>query len=310
MTIAQALASILSWIVALFTPLSYAHVALPALPTPKADVLFVGDLMFDRSIRATMDAKGDDYIFSCIDPILEKADVVVGNLEGPITASSSVSLGSSPGDDHNFTFTFATTTAELLKRHNIAIVNLGNNHIMNFGLGGLNQTKQYLSAAGVQYFGDPDALESDKVLRTRIDGVDFSFVNWSDWTSDKTDHTVAQVRAEAQSGRVVVVYTHWGVEYVPPIPRVRELAHQFVDAGASIVIGSHPHIVQEHEVYKGKDIYYSLGNFIFDQYFSDAVRHGLALDVTFSPKGVDRVQEISVELERDRTTCLTPQSTP
>jgi poly-gamma-glutamate synthesis protein (capsule biosynthesis protein) len=265
--------------------------------------------MFDRTIRVAIDQKGGDYLFSCIDPYLEKPAMVVGNLEGPITASSSVSLGSSPGDDHNFTFTFPTSTAELLKRHRIGIVNLGNNHIMNFGLSGLTQTKQYLSAAGVQYFGDPDASESDKVLRTSINGVDFSFVNWSDWTSDKTDHTVAQVQEEAESGRVVVVYTHWGVEYVPPIARVRELAHEFVDAGANIVIGSHPHIVQEHESYHGKDIYYSLGNFIFDQYFSDAVRHGLMLDVTFTKSGVMNVQEIPVELERDRTTCPAPQST-
>lgn len=309
MTIAQMLTSILAWIVALFTPLSYGHIDVPMHPAPKAEILFVGDMMFDRTIRTTMDEKGSDSVFSCIDPLLERADVVVGNLEGPITASSSISLGSAPGDDHNFTFTFATSTAELLKRHNIGIVSIGNNHIMNFSRDGLIATKQYLSAAGVQYFGDPDASETDKVLRTTIGGVDFSFVNWSDWTSDKTDHTVAQVRAEAGSGRVVVVYTHWGVEYVPPLPRVRALAHEFVDAGASIVIGSHPHIVQEHEVYHGKDIYYSLGNFIFDQYFSDAVRHGLMLDITFSKNGVTNVHEIPVELEHDRTTCALPQST-
>lgn len=281
------------------------HAVSPPLPVQghAATVIFGGDMMFDRSIRATMDAKGGDYLFSCIDDVLLGADVVLANLEGPITASTSVSVGSKPGDSNNFTFTFPTSTAALLHRHGIRIVNLGNNHIMNFGRAGLLQTKRYLSDAQVQYFGDPDAGESDRVLRTEIRGVPFSFVNWSDWTSDKTDHTIAQVRLESENGRVVVVYAHWGEEYVPPLPRVRALAHQFVDAGAAIVVGSHPHIVQEHEVYRGKDIFYSLGNFVFDQYWERAVREGLLLKVTFDSKGATAVEEIPVELLRDRRTC-------
>lgn len=269
----------------------------------QATILFGGDMMFDRTIRTTIDAKGGDYVFSCLDGELQNADMVLANLEGPITASSSVSVGSKVGSTDNFVFTFPTSTADLLLAHHVGIVNIGNNHIMNFSRAGLRQTKAALDAAGVRYFGDPDAAEADRVLRTEIRGIPFSFVNWSDWTSDKTDHTVAQVRAEAESGRVVVVYTHWGEEYVAPLPRVRELAHQFVDAGASIVIGSHPHIVQEHETYQGKEIYYSLGNLIFDQYWNDAVSHGLMLRVAFTESGVASIQEIPVALQRDRRTC-------
>ena len=83
----------------------------------------------------------------------------------------------------------------------------------------------------------------------------------------------------------------------------RELAHSFVDAGAEIVIGSHPHVVEESEAYKGKHIYYSLGNFIFDQYFSEDVQHGLLLQVTFGQGGVLSVREIPIELKHDRRTC-------
>src|SRR5262249_36610589 len=162
-----------------------------------------------------------------------------------------VSEGSAIGSAENTTFTFPTSTAALLKRHNVTLVNLGNNHIMNFSREGLLQTKEWFASAGVSYFGDPDADEDGRVARPVINGIPFSFVNWSDWTSDKTDHTVAQVRKEAESGHVVVVYTHWGDEYVPPTPQMRQLAHSFVDAGAAIVIGSHPHIVQEHEIYSG-----------------------------------------------------------
>lgn len=282
----------------------YHTLPLPHIFESRAEILFGGDLMFDRTIRTTIDEKGGDFIFSCIDPTLRDADIVVANLEGPITSTSSKSVGSPVGGEWNYTFTFATSTAQLLARHNVRLVNLGNNHIMNFSRWGLEETKRYLDDAQVRYFGDPDALEGDRVTRMDIGGVSFSFVNWSDWTSDKTDHTVAQVRTEAESGRVVVVYTHWGEEYVPPIPRVRALAHQFVDAGAAIVIGSHPHVVQEHEVYKGKDIYYSLGNFVFDQYWNDEVSHGLLLKVTFDKSGVEDVKEIPIVLGKDRRTCL------
>ena len=274
--------------------------------TPRAEIIFGGDMMFDRTVRSAIEKKGGEFIFSCIDPTLAPADLVVANLEGPITDKDSISQDSLPGDGNNYTFTFPPSTAALLAAHGIKLVNIGNNHIMNFARAGLLQTKKNLEAAGVGYFGDPDATESEKVARLTMHGMPLSFVNWSDWTSDKTDYTVAQVRTEAESGRIVVVYTHWGIEYATTSPaRVHELAHQFVDAGASIVIGSHPHVVEEHEVYKGKHIYYSLGNFFFDQYWMDAVRTGLLLDVIFGPGGVESVREIPVELGRDRRTCPT-----
>lgn len=282
---------------------TYVQVMRPLTLRHEATVLFGGDMMFDRTIRTTIDEKGGDYIFSCLDPILRDADLVVANLEGPITSTSSVSVGSEVGGVGNYTFTFATSTAELLWRHNIRLVSIGNNHIMNFSLWGLLETKAWLSKADVAYFGDPDLPEVERVERMSIRGIPFSFVNWSDWTSDKTDHTVAQVREEAESGRIVVVYTHWGEEYVPATERMKQLARSFVDAGASIVIGSHPHVVQEHEQYNGKDIYYSLGNLFFDQYWNEEVRTGLLLKVQFDKRGVKAIEEIAVHLKRDRRTC-------
>ena len=270
---------------------------------PQATILFGGDMMFDRTVRAVINEKGGDFLFSCIDDTLRGNDLVVANLEGPITSNASKSLGSSVSGEGNYTFTFPTSTAELLKRHHIDLVNIGNNHIMNFSRAGLLETKKWLEKASVGYFGDPDSLEGDKVARIDINGIPFSFVNWSDWTSDKTDHTVAQVRTEAGAGRAVVVYNHWGEEYQPATNKEKRLAHDFIDAGAAIVIGSHPHIVQEHELYKGKYIYYSLGNFIFDQYWNEEVRTGLLLQVVFNKTGVVSVKEIPIHLEQDRRTC-------
>lgn len=278
------------------------------------DIIFGGDMMFDRSVRQMMEKEGGDFIFSCIADRIQSVDLVVANLEGPITNTPSMSVGSVIGSPQNFTFTFPPETAPLLKRHNIGLVNLGNNHILNFGDDGVEQTKKYLDAAGVNYFGDPHALEEDRVARTTIKDVHFSFVNWSEWTpvrkpsasngAGELSSITEQIKKESDAGRVTVVYTHWGEEYVPATERQKRLAHAFVDAGADIVIGSHPHVVQEHELYKGTHIYYSLGNFVFDQFWEEAVHRGLLLDVEFNANGVLGVTEIPIDIGRDRRPCV------
>jgi poly-gamma-glutamate synthesis protein (capsule biosynthesis protein) len=296
----------------------------------EAKILFVGDMMFDRYIRQVGYNKGENYVFSCIGNFLKDSDLVAGNLEGPITNNASKSMFTVPGGDNNFTFTFPTNTAKLLAENNIKLVNLGNNHMLNFGRSGLLQTKKYLEEAGVNYFGDPDSVENEKVARMEIAGIPLSFVNWSDWNSDNTDITAAQIKKEAGAGRKVIVYTHWGEEYVPPPERVRKLAHSFIDAGADLVVGSHPHIIQESEIYPsnsshsspssalpsesrtgqaGKPIYYSLGNFIFDQYWNNDVSTGLVLEVhikrsVFSGEPSLQVIEHKVSLLKDGRTCL------
>ncbi len=279
-----------------------------AKPGASVSLLFGGDMMFDRAIRLAGEREGDDFLLSCLDPLLTEADLVVANLEGPITATSSVSAGSVVETPENYTFTFPTTTARLLARHNIRLVSIGNNHIMNFGRGGLYETREYLREAGVSWFGDPEWPEEERVARVDVAGIPFSFVNWSDWTSDKTDHTVAQVRKEREAGRVTVVYAHWGEEYEPPTERVKTLARQFVDAGASLVVGSHPHIVQEHEIHKGVPLYYSLGNMIFDQWWEESVATGLLLSVAFTKDGVANIEEIPIQLQRDGRTCPVSES--
>ena len=116
-------------------------------------ILIVGDMLFDRQIRLVGQERGEDLIFSCIKPFLLQADMVVGNLEGPITELASVSAGSVPESPENYRFTFPTTTAEVLQRHNITGVNLGNNHMGNFGEEGIIKTQEYLRRSGVHFFG-------------------------------------------------------------------------------------------------------------------------------------------------------------
>ncbi len=284
-------------------PLSAPTVPVEKGEVKEATVMFGGDAMFDRTMRTVFENVGGDYLFSCIADVLAEPDAVVLNLEGPVTTYDSVSLGTRVGDQHNTHFTFPPQTAALLKRHNVSIVNLGNNHIADFGRDGVAQTKQFLTEAGVAYFGTSDT----RVLRKDINGVPLSFVGYNEFEIPSVEKRIIYdiVRAESDAGRIVVVYTHWGDEYVGVPERVRVLAHELVDAGADLVVGSHPHIVQDYEAYGGGYIYYSLGNFVFDQYFSDEVRNGLLLEVKFTETGVQSMKEIPIVLNPDARTCLT-----
>ena len=278
--------------------------------TQTATVLFGGDIFFDRSIRSTMNERGGDFIFSCMRETLEGVDFAVANLEGPITDNVSVSEGSAPGSVENFRFTFPPSTAKLLAEHNIALVNLGNNHILNFGYEGAAATEKYLGAANVEFFGDPE-IQSAKAVH--IHDVPLAFINYNEFlpkdigsARGSAEAALAHIAKAKQEGYLPIVYTHWGVEYATTsTPYNQALAHEFIDAGAVLVVGSHPHVVEESEKYNGATIYYSLGNFIFDQYFSDDVTHGLLLKVVFEEGGIKTISEIPTVLSKDRRTCPT-----
>jgi poly-gamma-glutamate synthesis protein (capsule biosynthesis protein) len=263
-------------------------------------VIFGGDMLFDRYIRKSIEQNGVDFIFSCVDEILSGADVVVANLEGPITSNVSVSSDTSPGSENNYTFTHPPETATFLKKYNIQLVNLANNHIWNFGKKGVEETLAFLDAAGVAYIGDPFSYRTEQRI---IEGVPLEFIAFTEFDGLSLKEVEKKIKRARIEGYVPIVYTHWGEEYVGATESERAWAHNFVEAGAALVVGSHPHVVQEYEEYQGISIYYSLGNFIFDQYFSDKVRNGLLLNVTFDTRGVIDIIEIPIVLEKDGRTC-------
>ncbi len=265
-------------------------------------LLFVGDIFFDRSIRTAMRERGAHFPLSCVAERLAAYDLVIGNLEGPITSYLSVSEGSTVGSPENYTFTFAPESARALYRANIHLVNLGNNHIMNFGPEGLAQTKRFLKEARVSFFESLDEIST--IYRTTLRNVPISFVNYNEFGGLSLASTSELIHKEKVEGRIVVVYAHWGEEYTKAPLRVREAARELIDAGADLIIGSHPHVVLEKEVYRGKTIYYSLGNFLFDQFWNDDVSQGLAVELSVNHKGTLAFKEFSTQMGRDRRVCF------
>lgn len=245
-------------------------------------ILFGGDLQFDRYIRSVTEKRGGAFVFDALRPEFQKADLVVANLEGPITDNPSVSETSAVGSHDNYVFTFPPETASLLKQENIALVNIGNNHILNFKEDGVRQTKEFLEQSDVEYFGSP--LEGDTRYAIRqVNGTKIGFVNYNQFVWKGYEKALADIATVKGQSDFVVVYAHWGKEYVDALPGIKDTAHAFVDAGADLIIGSHPHVVQGQEEYKGKTIYYSLGNLIFDQYFRTETQAGLVVRAVFDP---------------------------
>lgn len=275
---------------------------IPKIPGPDASILFVGDLMFDRSIRQFAKRRGNDFIFEEIRPILQNNDLVVANLEGPITDNESLSVGTEAGEKGHFSFTFDKSLAGTLAKNMIKLVDIGNNHILNFKESGLVQTEKYLKEAGVDCFGNPKNEGKNRIIK-EIDKIKVGFISYNQFGGN-AEGSINGIKELRNKADVLVVYAHWGKEYEKtPSDNIKKLAYSFVDSGADLVIGSHPHVIQNAEEYKGKKIYYSLGNFIFDQYFSTETQKGLAVKVRINPDDKSlKFQEINLFMDKNGQT--------
>ncbi len=277
----------------------------PTVPPSKVTLLFGGDLMFDRHIRLALEKNGVDFALKELQQLFLQHDFVIANLEGPVTSFSSKSVGSVVGSTNNYLFTFDPSIAEMLHKMNITIVNIGNNHILNFGVAGLSQTKVQLDESKVRYFGNASSDESERIVFVEKNGMRIAFTSYNEFGADGFQRALADIQKARATADIVVMYTHWGAEYQPQANSViQNQAHQFIDAGADAIIGSHPHVVQQHELYKDKHIYYSLGNFVFDQYFEEAVQNGLLISLAIENKKILNVNEIPITLQKNGQTIL------
>ena len=244
------------------------------------NLLFFGDLMLDRHNRYLMERKGASWFTQNIESMFSSNDLNILNLEGPITDYASAYAPNQGFDTTLLKFTFdPQKTSQFLEQGNFKLVNLGNNHINNYGKSGIEQTFSNLEKNQVEYFGDIQGYEINGKIK-EINGQRFAFVSYNEFGGKPLAETVKEITQLKQQTDFVIVYTHWGQEYsLSENASERQKAYAFVDAGADLIIGSHPHVIQPVEVYKDKAIFYSLGNFVFDQYFSYDTQLGLAVSV-------------------------------
>ena len=242
-------------------------------------VLAVGDILLARDVQAQMERYGDFYPFKGIAQFLRGVDIVLGNLEGPIVENSTkVPISSTR-------FMFPKESAALLYGVGFSALNIANNHIRNAGAQGVTSTIRYLSEAGIVPVGLVEDFGSNTVIKKvggrRIGIAGFSMVSGY----FNLDSALKIIHDLAVHSDFTVVTVHWGTEYVRTAsdPQ-RHIAQAFVEAGADVVFGHHPHVVQGIETIKGKPVFYSLGNFIFDQYGTKETNEGLAVGIEILDK--------------------------
>ena len=300
--------SVVASVISAFDSSATALAAPAKAPDQNIHVLFVGDMMFDRAVRKTVNSNGYDFVFGDAKTLFDKTrvngpDLVVGNLEGSITTFPSRTLlarGSTGNGNGPLDFTFATPTAPALRSTGVDVVSLANNHSANRGDAGLTQTRKYLTAAGVEFFGDPGNISKKSIIKcvdtgnafaaasTTTKNICIGLIGYHEFAYKNDDTVIEDIKTLKEKTDIIIVMPHWGIEYKKtPSKLQRSLAHQWIDTGADIVVGAHPHVVESIEEYNGHKIFYSLGNFIFDQYFSFDTTHGLAVDISI-PKNYSK----------------------
>lgn len=284
----------------------------------QATLLFVGDIMLSRGIGQIM-AKKDDwkYPFLQIADLLKSADITVGNLESPISERGT-RMGSI------YSFRADPRAIEGLLHAGLGVLSIANNHIWDYGADATNDTISLLEDAGIGVIGGgADYEQAHKAFIKEVKGVKIAFLGYTNLvpvlTTSKTSkpaiasldvsEIISDISESKKVADLVVVSLHWGNEYETIQSLEQEkIAKALVNAGAKLIIGHHPHVVQPVEEYDGSFIAYSLGNFVFDQNFSPETKKGLVLKVSLVGKEIAQVEQLEVKFSPLFQPYLIPDS--
>lgn len=248
-----------------------------AQTTDTLNILFTGDILLDRGVRQVIEHHGVDHLFSDgIDSVFRSAQLVVGNLECPATKIQSPVF-------KRFIFRCEPEWLDTMHSHGYTHLNLANNHSIDQGREGLLDTKRNILNAGMVPIGAGENMneavqpvllaESPRkvwfVASLRLALENYAYLTDKPCVSQEPmDSLLERVNRlrRTDSTAVIVVSLHWGGEHtLQPVPSQRLEAHQLIRAGANVLICHHTHTLQTIEDFQGKKIYYSIGNFIFDQ---------------------------------------------
>lgn len=255
-------------------------------------ILIAGDIYFSKKTRAAYDEKGlngiidDKYI-----DIISSSDFFVANLECPITNQEESDIDI----DKEYYLSTPEKYVKAIKELGIDVMTIANNHILDFGKDAFINTMNILSKNGISFIGaGKNDAEARKPFIKTIRGKKYAFFaasavvpdeSWmasADTLGVSNGYDIATVCKDIGKYRkevdFVIVYMHWGEELAVRSNSIQKTyAHKLIDFGADLVVGSHPHVTQEIEYYKGRPIVYSLGNFIY----GSTSRETMLLEVTF-----------------------------
>lgn len=277
------------------------EVVIPEIVIPEITFLAVGDVMLARKLDRLISQKGMDYPFLMTEELLGTADITFANLESPLSDQGAKI------DGKGIWFRGKPENTQALTKAGFDVVSLANNHALDYDSPALLQTKELLEAVGIKTVGGgKDIGEARSPAIIEREGIKIAFLAYSEmadiiWSykhprklkaTDEipgiaplvVEQIIEDIGNVSGQADYVFVSLHWGVEY-QDMPEVyqRDIAHQLVDAGADMILGHHPHCLQGIELYHDKLICYSLGNFVFDQNWSEKTKEGLLLSLTMNP---------------------------
>lgn len=260
---------------------------------PAFTIAVAGDIILGRTVHRIMEQSGDwSAPFRAVAPLLAEADLTIADLECALTDSFAP-----PDDPYTMRFMTYPQAVEGLLLAGIDAVSLANNHSMDFGPQGMRDTLATLQAHGIAHCGIGETLaEARQPALLHVAGTTIALLGYdgisaawygagTDWpgTAPLDPELVTEdVSAASRLADVVIPFFHWGIEYtMVPTDEQRRIARAAIDAGATLVLGSHPHWLQGFEFYRGRPIFYSLANFVFDQEWSQETKQGVILRLHF-----------------------------
>jgi len=269
----------------------------------------VGDLMLGNRAEPFIKQFGPDYPFRDVMDTLHTADIIAGNLESPIS-SRGIAV-----ENKQFTLRAGIVAAQALKSAGIRVVTLANNHMLDFGPLALQDTLATLEENGILTTGAGMDLEDARAPAwVKVKGKTLAFLSYSltyplDFYASPrrpgtapgyAEYVKADILKVRSSADIVVVSFHWGAELMTAAKNYQiDLGHKAIDWGADLVLGHHPHVLQELEVYKGKLIAYSLGNFVFGSE-SNRTNTSMILLLTFKGNTLVRVAVVPLDVNNYR----------
>ncbi len=282
----------------------------PESQTSTATFLAVGDIMLSRNVAGTIKKTNDPLLpFRKMENIFSSVDFSFGNLESPLSGRNDFNPSGS------LVFNAPPAYTQGLKDYNFKIINLANNHALDQGTKGVDYTLKFLNNAGIQHVGMgmnldeawlPKTIEQNGIKICFV-GASYSSVNDSGKITNNyvariedLDRLKSSILNLKSSCDFIVATMHAGTEYThKPNQAQIGFAHAAIDYGADVVIGAHPHWVQTIEKYNDKYIFYSLGNFIFDQEWSQETKEGLTLKIQVSKNQETKLQGPKVPAKID-----------
>ena len=269
-------------------------------------IVCVGDIMLVGSAKPIIEQRGVDYPFDGMRSIVVAADLAIGNLEMPLATTGA------PIPDKEFTFIGEPKLAEGIANAGFDVLALANNHMGDYGDDALLETLEVLSANNLRYCGagpDIQTARQPAIVKSRNAHIavlayskTYPFEFFAGERDPGTVNGIAEIfvpdiNAASQRADLVVVSFHWSGELVTEPRKYQEwIGKQAIDAGAHLVFGHHPHVLQGIEVYKGKIIAYSLGNFVFGS-DSESKHTGAILRVTFENGETKRGEIIPINVD-------------